>query len=80
VDDALRRLARFLGQVPDWRELAYFLPEEMGGEAFGRSVLAATFAATLELVRDGRIELRQDRAFGPIYLRSPSALAAGVRR
>jgi segregation and condensation protein A len=39
-----------------------------------RSALASTFAAALELARDGRIELRQDRAFGPIWLRSRSAL------
>ena len=36
-----------------------------------RSALAATFAAALEHARLGRLELRQDRAFGPIYLRSP---------
>ena len=67
----MKRLARFLGRVPDWRELTSFLPEELRGELFRRSALAATFAATLELARSGRIELRQDRAFGPIYLRSP---------
>ena len=39
--------------------------------SFRRSALASTFAAMLELARAGRIELRQDRAFGPIYLRSP---------
>jgi segregation and condensation protein A len=76
MDDALQRLARFLGHVPDWRELAQFLPEEARGEVFRRSALAATFAATLELVRSGRIELRQDRVFGPIYLRSPASAVA----
>jgi segregation and condensation protein A len=73
IDEALERLARFVGHVPEWRELAAFLPEEMRGAVFRRSALAATFAASLELVRAGRIELRQDRAFGPLYLRSPSA-------
>jgi segregation and condensation protein A len=77
MDEALQRLTRFLGRVPDWRELTRFLPEELRGEVFRRSALAATFAATLELVRSGRIELRQDRAFGPIYLRSPAS--GGVR-
>lgn len=70
MDDALRRLVRFLGRVPDWRELSSFLPKELRGEVFRRSAVAATFAATLELARSGRIELRQERAFGPIYLRS----------
>jgi len=77
MDDALQRLAHFLGRVPDWRELTRFLPEGLRGEVFLRSALAATFTATLELARRGRIELRQDRAFGPIYLRSPASIVAG---
>jgi len=76
MDDALRHLAQFLGHVPDWRELTSFLPDELRGEIFRRSALAATFAATLELARNGRVELRQDRVFGPIYLRSPASTAA----
>lgn len=76
MDEALKRLAGFLGRVPDWRDLTSFLPEELRGEVFLRSALAATFAATLELARSGRIELRQDRAFGPIYLRSPASALA----
>src|SRR6516162_9293598 len=72
VEEALTRLSRFLGHLPDWRELTNFLPEELRGELFLRSALAATFAATLELARRGRIELRQDRTFGPLYLRSPA--------
>jgi segregation and condensation protein A len=70
MDDALKRLARFLGHMPDWRELTSFLPEEACSDLLRRSALAATLAATLELARNGRIELRQDRAFAPIYLRS----------
>jgi segregation and condensation protein A len=70
MDDALQRLRRLLGRVPQWRELSRFLPDQVGGEQIRRSVLAATFAAALELARDGRIELRQDHAFGPIWLRS----------
>ena len=76
MDDALGRLACFIGRVPNWRELASFLPRELRGEVFRRSALAATFAATLELARSGRLELRQDRAFGPIYLRSPAPASA----
>jgi segregation and condensation protein A len=70
LDDALRHLAQFVGHVPEWRELAVFLPAELRGAVFRRSALASTFAATLELTRAGRVELRQDRPFGPIYLRS----------
>ena len=70
LSDAMEHLARFVGQVPDWRELLAFLPDELGGGKLRKSALAATFAATLELAKAGRLELRQDRAFGPLYLRS----------
>lgn len=78
LDDALRHLMPLIGQVREWRELAAFLPAEIRGAVLRRSALAATFAATLELARAGRIELRQDRTFGPIYLRSPSARQRGA--
>ena len=78
VEEAITRLSRFLSHLPDWRELTNFLPEELRGELFLRSALAATFAATLELARRGRIELRQDRTFGPIYLRSQTLASDGT--
>lgn len=74
MDDALKRFGRFLGRVPEWRALVRFLPDESQDERGRRSALASTFAAALELARDGRLELRQDRAFGPIWLRSRPAL------
>ena len=75
MDDALERLRRVLGRMPEWRSLITFLPPGLGHGLVERSAIAATFAATLELVRTGKIELRQDRAFGPIMLRSaPGAI------
>jgi segregation and condensation protein A len=70
-DEAIRHLRQFVGHVPEWRDLMGFLPGELRDGVFGRSALASTFAATLELARAQQIELRQDRPFGPIYLRSP---------
>jgi segregation and condensation protein A len=74
MDDALQRFAGFLGRVPEWRALVRFLPDGARGERMRRSALASTFAAALELTRDGHVELRQDRAFGPIWLRSRPVL------
>ena len=71
MDDALQRLERMLGRIPDWRSLMSFLPPVGGSGIVWRSAIAATFAASLELVRSGKMQLRQDTAFGPIYLRSP---------
>jgi segregation and condensation protein A len=70
MDDALERLRRVLGRMPEWRSLVSFLPAGLAHGLIERSAIAATFAASLELARARKIELRQDRAFGTIYLRS----------
>jgi segregation and condensation protein A len=68
VEDALRRLSRALGGT-DWRNLLAYLPPELQDEGLRRSAIAAHFAASLELARDGVIELSQASPFGPIYIR-----------
>ncbi|MCZ6863164.1 MAG: ScpA family protein [Alphaproteobacteria bacterium] len=69
VDEAIRRLGKLLGDMPDWQVLASFLPDELRSDIGRRSAIATTFAASLELVREGKATLRQDRVFGPIYMR-----------
>ena len=69
LEEAQARLSSLLGSLPDWATLASFLPSRADGSLLGRSAVAATFAASLELVKEGRIELRQDGAFGQIWIR-----------
>ncbi|HEY1385911.1 MAG TPA: ScpA family protein [Dongiaceae bacterium] len=69
MDDALHRIGEMLGQVLDWTTLQAFLPPGLQRGLPRRAALAATFAASLELARTGRIELRQEGLFGPIYMR-----------
>ena len=69
TDDALARLRRLLGHAPDWLPLVALLPEVSGQPLVRRSALAATFAASLELARDGVLEIRQELTYGPILLR-----------
>ncbi len=46
-----------------------FLPEGVLEGLVARSAIASTFAASLELAREGKIKLRQSEPFGPIYLK-----------
>jgi segregation and condensation protein A len=73
IDAALTRLSRLIGRAVSWRLLSSFVPAAPGAEELQRSTLAANFAAALELARRGRVELRQERAFGPIWLRRAGA-------
>ena len=70
VDDALRRLSRMIGHSIEWRQLGAFLPPQLRTGVLGRSALAATFVASLELTKTGAIELRQEEIYGPIFVRS----------
>jgi segregation and condensation protein A len=76
VEEALGRLTRLLGVTPAWSTLAAFLPNGLQGGLRRRSAFAATFAASLEMVRDGKADLRQEETFGPIFLRPRAPEAA----
>jgi len=70
VEDALRRLGLLIGSMVEWRPLLAFLPPALARGAQGRSALASTFAASLELAKSGKLDLKQEAAFGPIWLRA----------
>ncbi|WBU54788.1 ScpA family protein [Paracoccus sp. SCSIO 75233] len=72
MEQALDRVRRLIGFAGDWTSLADFLPEGWGAGERGRSATAATFAATLELAREGRLEIRQAEMFAPIAIRRRS--------
>lgn len=69
MEAALERLAGMLGRMPEWSTLMSFMPPGLGGGVVGRSGMAATFSASLELVRTGKLQMRQEQSFGPIYVR-----------
>lgn len=69
VQEAVERLSRLVGKLPGWEVLQSFLPEGVFEPLEQRAAVAATLIAALETARGGGIELRQDRAFGPILLR-----------
>lgn len=72
MDMAIDRLRRFLGNIPDWTKLMVFLPKELKNKLHTQSAIASTFAAALEMARDGKINIRQEDTFGPIYIHSPN--------
>lgn len=69
IENALHRLRGKVGKTPHWESLFSFLPPEVKGGIVGRSFMASTFAASLELTKSGETQLRQLQNFGPIYIR-----------
>jgi segregation and condensation protein A len=62
-------LERLLGQAADWSRLDEYLLAYMVDPALMPTVFASTFAASLEMVREGLAEMHQHAAFAPIYVR-----------
>lgn len=75
MEAALELLRAVIGHAGGWTPLAAFLPDGwITDPVRRRSATASTFAAALEMARTGTLELRQDRAFGPIRLRARPAV------
>lgn len=63
-------LVRMVGELQDWVALDAFLLDYIARPEDRASAIASSFAASLELVREGRMELRQNAAFEPIFVRA----------
>lgn len=63
-------LTRLVGEVSDWTALDHFLLRWMTTPEERTTAIASSFAASLELIREGVIEVRQEAAFAPIYMRA----------
>lgn len=72
IEDAIVRLSAMLGNIPgNWMVLTDVLPGHGGNRLVARSALASTVGATLEMAKQGHIEIRQEALFAPIYVRKP---------
>ncbi len=70
MEQALERMRTMIGYTGSWTDMASYLPAGWDGDPVRRrSATAATFAASLELVKEGHLEIRQTEAFAPIQLR-----------
>ena len=69
LQEARDLLTRLMGKDVDWAPLDAYLARYMADGTQASTVLASSFSASLELVREGAIELRQSGPFAPLYLR-----------
>ncbi len=70
MEQALDRMRGLIGFAGSWTDMVSYLPEGWGADPMRRrSATAATFAASLELVKEGHLEIKQSDSFAPIHLR-----------
>jgi segregation and condensation protein A len=70
IKDARRRLQELVGVGSTaWVQLDSYLVRYLAVREEARSVVASSFGASLEMAREGLVDLRQDDVFEPIFVR-----------
>jgi segregation and condensation protein A len=69
LKEARGELERLLGMTLDWAPLDRLLAEFLVEPELRKTALASSFTATLEMTREGRLEIRQAKSFAPVLIR-----------
>jgi segregation and condensation protein A len=75
LQDAREALVRMVGHVAEWTPLQTLVSPYLARLGIRRSVTASAFGASLELAREGKLELRQTEPFAPLYIRDRQPVA-----
>jgi segregation and condensation protein A len=77
--DARDALERLVGRLSDWVTLDTYLIDYMVEPSMRSTVMASALSATLEMVREGKLSVRQDEAFAPVWVKPVAdAVEAGA--
>jgi segregation and condensation protein A len=69
LNEARDELERLLGMNVDWAPLDQLIAEFLVEPELRKTALASSFTATLEMTREGALEIRQARSFAPLFVR-----------
>ena len=69
IKEARLILERLIGQMDEWGRFDDWIAKYSADQESRSSIVASSFTASLELAREGRVEIRQESAFAPIFMR-----------
>ena len=69
VDNALRRLKSIFGEVTEWTNLFNLIPKFNSNKIINKSILSSNLVASLELAKNGYIDVKQNNVFGNIFVK-----------
>jgi segregation and condensation protein A len=70
LKEARNILERLIGDIGAWTPLDALISEFIDDPDMRRTATASSFSASLELCREGVLELRQEKTFGPLYMKA----------
>ena len=72
VDEAIQRLKGIFGELTEWTNLFNIIPKLNNKKVINKSILSSNFVASLELAKNGFIDVKQNEVFGNIFVKLKS--------
>ena len=70
TEDGLRIIKKYLGKISDWKNINELVPENFKKhKSMRRTGNAGIFAASLELVKEGNLSIKQSKLYDDIYIK-----------
>ena len=70
TEEGIRRIRTFFGKLSDWKNLREIIPKELKeSRLLKKSALASVLSGSLELSKEGNIEIKQNKLFESIFIR-----------
>ena len=70
TEEGIKRIKEFFGKLIDWKNIDDLIPLNFkSAKASRRTAKAGIFSASLELVKEGNVIIKQDKLFDPIYIK-----------
>ena len=70
TEDGIKRIKEFFGKLLDWKNINDLIPSNFSsGKNLRRSGTAGVFAASLELVKEGDLVIKQNKLYDKVYIK-----------
>mgnify|MGYP005703384149 FL=1 len=70
TEDGINRIKRFLNNLNDWKNINALYPENfMKSKDQKKTGIAGLFAGSLELVKEGNLQIKQEKLFDYIFIK-----------
>ncbi|MEJ8476004.1 segregation and condensation protein A [Roseibium algae] len=70
LQEARTLLIKLVGRIGEWAPINAYLEDYLYDDADRATIIASTFSASLEMVREGQVDIRQSEPFAPLYIRA----------
>ncbi len=71
MEEAIKMITKMFDRIKDWCDIQTIVPKNfLKSKKLKKSGLSGTFAASLELVREGKLLIKQEQVFEDIFIKS----------